>query len=83
MRICVDENIPRETVSELEKLGHVVFDVRGTETDARDYSDKSHHLRRGVRDNVRIHVPAAHNDDRFDRYQFAGRVYLHTKGGHT
>ncbi len=30
MKICVDENIPLVTVSELKNLGHDVLDVRGT-----------------------------------------------------
>ena len=30
MKICVDENIPLVTVSELSKLGHDVLDIRGT-----------------------------------------------------
>jgi predicted nuclease of predicted toxin-antitoxin system len=30
MKICVDENIPLVTVSELEKLGHDVLDIRST-----------------------------------------------------
>jgi predicted nuclease of predicted toxin-antitoxin system len=31
MKICVDENIPLITVLELQKLGHDVLDIRGTE----------------------------------------------------
>jgi predicted nuclease of predicted toxin-antitoxin system len=30
MKICVDENIPLSTVSELRSLGHDVLDIRGT-----------------------------------------------------
>jgi predicted nuclease of predicted toxin-antitoxin system len=30
MKICVDENIPLDTVSELINLGHDVLDIRGT-----------------------------------------------------
>jgi predicted nuclease of predicted toxin-antitoxin system len=30
MKICVDENIPLGTVSELRNLGHNVLDIRGT-----------------------------------------------------
>lgn len=30
MRICVDENIPLKTVSQLRNLGHDVLDIRGT-----------------------------------------------------
>jgi predicted nuclease of predicted toxin-antitoxin system len=30
MKICVDENIPLATVSELRSLGHDVLDIRGT-----------------------------------------------------
>jgi predicted nuclease of predicted toxin-antitoxin system len=30
MRICVDENIPIFTVTELRNLGHDVLDIRGT-----------------------------------------------------
>jgi predicted nuclease of predicted toxin-antitoxin system len=30
MKICVDENIPLNTVSELRGLGHEVLDIRGT-----------------------------------------------------
>lgn len=30
MKICVDENIPLVTVSELGNLGHDVLDIRGT-----------------------------------------------------
>lgn len=30
MKICVDENIPLVTVTELRNLGHDVLDVRGT-----------------------------------------------------
>lgn len=30
MKICVDENIPLETVTELRNLGHDVLDIRGT-----------------------------------------------------
>jgi predicted nuclease of predicted toxin-antitoxin system len=30
MKICVDENIPLVTVSELSNLGHNVLDIRGT-----------------------------------------------------
>ncbi len=31
MRILVDENIPKITVSELQTLGHDILDIRGTE----------------------------------------------------
>lgn len=31
MRILVDENIPKRTVSELQAMGHDVLDIRGTE----------------------------------------------------
>jgi len=30
MKICVDENIPLVTVTELRNLGHDVLDIRGT-----------------------------------------------------
>ena len=30
MKICVDENIPLNTVAELRSLGHDVLDIRGT-----------------------------------------------------
>jgi predicted nuclease of predicted toxin-antitoxin system len=30
MKLCVDENIPRNTVVELQNLGHDVLDIRGT-----------------------------------------------------
>ena len=30
MKICVDENIPLNTVAELRNLGHDVLDIRGT-----------------------------------------------------
>jgi len=30
MKICVDENIPLVTVTELKNLGHDVLDIRGT-----------------------------------------------------
>ena len=30
MKICVDENIPLNTVEELRNLGHDVLDIRGT-----------------------------------------------------
>ena len=30
MKICVDENVPLNTVAELGNLGHDVLDVRGT-----------------------------------------------------
>ena len=30
MKICVDENIPLVTVTELRNLGHNVLDIRGT-----------------------------------------------------
>ena len=30
MKICVDENIPLNTVAELGNLGHDVLDIRGT-----------------------------------------------------
>ena len=30
MKICVDENIPLVTVSELSNLGHDILDIRGT-----------------------------------------------------
>ena len=30
MKICVDENIPLNTVAELRDLGHDVLDIRGT-----------------------------------------------------
>jgi predicted nuclease of predicted toxin-antitoxin system len=30
MKICVDENIPRVTVTALSDLGHDVLDIRGT-----------------------------------------------------
>lgn len=30
MKICVDENIPLETVDELRRRGHDVMDIRGT-----------------------------------------------------
>ena len=32
MKICVDENIPLNTVEELRRLGHDVLDIRGTES---------------------------------------------------
>jgi len=30
MKVCVDENIPLSTVTELRNLGHDVLDIRGT-----------------------------------------------------
>ncbi|MEQ1605001.1 MAG: DUF5615 family PIN-like protein [Pyrinomonadaceae bacterium] len=33
MNICVDENIPLDTVSELRVLGHDVLDIRGSENE--------------------------------------------------
>ena len=30
MKICVDENIPLNTIGELRDLGHEVLDIRGT-----------------------------------------------------
>ena len=32
MKICVDENIPLNTVAELGNLGHDVLDIRGTDS---------------------------------------------------
>lgn len=31
MNICVDENVPLDTVNELRGLGHHILDIRGTE----------------------------------------------------
>ena len=39
MKILVDENIPRITVSALRELGHDVRDVRGTRTEGMGDSD--------------------------------------------